>query len=180
MKKDSMLAKLIGSFSPEAAEAVASDATMAVQVEFDAFKTATEANTTELSTALTAAMSAVAEADTKVAELTAQLAALTAQMSEFKAQAVAAKLTARKEKLVAAVGTARADALMDSTQGVDDVAFETVVSALTLSSSLESKTKLFVEQGADAQADASKTVAVESETMKIVKQRVAAGLHTTA
>lgn len=180
MKKDSMLAKLIGSFSPEAAEAVASDATMAVQAEFDAFKAAAQAETTELSTALTTALTAVAEADGKVAELTTQLATLTTQLSVFTAQVQAAKLAARKEKLVAAVGTERADALMESTQGVDDASFETVVSALTLSTSLESQSNMFVEKGADAQADASKTVAVESETMKIVKQRVAAGLHTTA
>lgn len=178
MKKDSMLAKLIGSFSPEAAEAVASDATMAVQAEFDAFKATAQAETTELSTALTAALTAVAEADGKVAEALAKVGALEAQLSEFKVQAEAARLAVRKEKLVAAVGTARADALMESTQAVDDTAFETVLSALTLSTSLESKSKLFTEQGADAQADASKTVTVESETMKIVKQRVAAGLHT--
>jgi len=180
MKKDSMLAKLIGSFSPEAAEAVASDATAAVQAELAAFKATAEAETTELSTALTTALSAVAEADSKVAELSTQLAALTAQLSEFKEQAATAKLAARKEKLVAAVGTKRADALMESTQGVDDAAFETVVSALSLSASLEEKTKMFTEQGADAQADATKTVVEESATMKIVRQRVAAGLHTTA
>lgn len=173
-----MLAKLIGSFSPEAAEAVASDATMAVQAEFDAFKATTAVETTELSTALSAALTAVAEADGKVAEAVAKAAALEAQLAEFKTQAEAARLTARKDKLVAAVGTARADALMTATQGTDDTAFEAVISALTVSASLEGKTKLFVEQGADAQADASKTVPVESETMKIVKQRVAAGLHT--
>lgn len=185
MKNDSMLAKLLGQFgaAPETKEGfVASDVHAALQTELDAFKATAVAEATELSTALTTALTAVAAADAKVAEAEAQVAALTTQLADFKTQAEAAKLTARKEKIVAAVGTERADALMEATKDTPDASFEAVVAALTVSTALEAKSKMFTAQGADGtQADAGQTAdAVESETMKIVKARVAAGLHTAA
>jgi hypothetical protein len=182
MKKDSMLAKLIGSVVGVAPEAtvVASEATAALQAEFEAFKAEASATQLELSEALTKALAAVGEADTAVAAAQAQVADLTAQLATFKEQVEAARLAARKEKIEAAVGTDRADALMESTKDVPDASFEAVVAALKVSADLEGKSKMFTAQGADGTQPDAPALVAESETMKIVKQRVKAGLHTAA
>jgi GTP cyclohydrolase III len=66
------------------------------------------------------------------------------------------KLAARKEKVVASLGTERADALLKVTEGMDDAAFEAVVSALGVSAAVEAASPLFKEVGVDAKADATK------------------------
>jgi len=179
MKKDSMLAKLLGSFGAEPADAtaVASEATATLQAEFDAFKATAEANAAELSSALEKALTAVSNADQAVADAQAQVAALTAELASFKEQAEAKRLAERKKKIVEAIGTARADAVMESLKNNDDATFESMLAVLKISVDTESQSKMFTAQGADgAQADATQTE--ESETMRIVKARVAAGLHT--
>jgi hypothetical protein len=45
-------------------------------------------------------------------------------------EAAALKLTARKEKVVASLGTERAEALLRATEGMDDAAFEAVLPPL--------------------------------------------------
>lgn len=100
----------------------------------------------------------------------AALNALTAEKAELAAKAEAAKFVARKEKVVSAIGTEKADGLMLATQGLDDVAFDAVVSALAGSVDVEASTNLFKEVGVSANADTTKIVD-ESPEMKILKQK---------
>jgi hypothetical protein len=100
----------------------------------------------------------------------AALNALTAEKAERAAKAEAAKFVARKEKVVSAIGTAKADGLMLATQGLDDAAFDAVVSALAGSVDVEASTGLFKEVGVSATADTTKIVD-ESPEMKILKQK---------
>jgi hypothetical protein len=111
-----------------------------------------------------------------IAELTKQLedtnAALNALQAEKDAavkEALAAKMEARKEKIVATLGTERADALLKATEGMDDAAFEAVASALGVSAEVESQSPLFKETGVDATVDAAKIV--ETAEMKILREK---------
>lgn len=130
-----------------------------------------------LDTALAALTGDLATAVASLAEMTinfeaAQTAlnALTAEKAEMAVKAQAAKFTARKEKVVMAIGTEKADGLMLATQELDDAAFGAVVSALAGSVEVEAKTGLFQEVGVSASADTTKIVA-ESPEMKILKQK---------
>jgi len=96
--------------------------------------------------------------------------ALTAEKAEMAVKAETAKFAARKEKVVLAIGTAKADGLMLATQGLDDAAFEAVVSALAGSVDAEASTNLFTEVGVAAAADTTKIVN-ESPEMSIIKQK---------
>jgi hypothetical protein len=113
----------------------------------------------------------LANAETQIAELTTQLAATTAEKESVSQklevataalvevervkqaaieEAKAAKLAARKEKVVAAIGTEKAQGLLSATEELDDAAFGAVVSALVGSVEAEAKTGLFNEVGVDA------------------------------
>ena len=96
--------------------------------------------------------------------------ALTAEKAESAVKAEAAKYTARKEKVVLAIGTAKADGLMLATQGLDDVSFDAVVSALAGSVDVEASKGLFAEVGVSASADTTK-IDEESSVMKLIKQQ---------
>lgn len=127
----------------------------------------------ELGVQLETAQTALAEMAGKYEAAQAQLAAIAAEKAELVANAAAAKLAARKEKIVAAIGTEKADALMEATDALDDAQFNAVVSAMAGSVEAEAKTDLFKEVGVTAEADASK-VNEESAEMKILKQKYAA------
>jgi hypothetical protein len=111
----------------------------------------------------------LAEVSAKLEAAHAELAAIAAEKAELVATAAAAKLAARKEKIVAAIGTEKADALMVATGSLDDAAFEAVVSAMTGSMDAEAKSSLFTEVGVTAEADAAKVVE-ESAEMRILKK----------
>jgi hypothetical protein len=106
-----------------------------------------------------------------VATLTTALEAVVAEKAEMIAAAGITKMTARKEKVVAAIGELKADALMMATGGLDDAAFEAVVSALAGSVEAEAATDMFKEVGASATADVSKVVAGESAEMRLLKAK---------
>lgn len=178
--KDTMLSRLLKSIgaTPEAASEVAPADLAALQTEFDAFKAQAQADQAELSTALETAVNAVKEADAKVAELTAAAEALQAELTQLKAaqaeaeaKAVAQKQAARKAKIVAAVGTAKADSLMEATSGMEDAAFDAVLSAMTGAVASEAKSQMFTEVGATADVDPSKTPAAESKEAQILRQK---------
>lgn len=176
MKQNTMLSRLMAKLG--AVEPVSADVE-ALQADFEAFKTKSEAalaevsaQLTEASTALETAVNAVAEADAKVAELEAKLAAANAEKVAAEVAAAEKRLLARKEKIEAAVGTSNADALMAATQSLDDAAFDAVVSALNMSVDNESKSGMFSEVGAAAQADAAKVE--ESPEMKILREKYSA------
>lgn len=117
----------------------------AIREELEAFKA--EAN------------ALVAQADAEKAELKNQIEALLADKAEMVAQAKAAKLSARKEKVIEMIGTERADALMTATAEMDDAGFTAVLTAMSIATETEEKGKMFTEQGVDAEADATKVVA---------------------
>lgn len=176
--KQTMLSSLLAGmgFKPAAApaDAVASDAAVAeLQSQFEAFKLESESQITELSTALATAVKAVEAADARVAELQALVDAAEAEKAEAAVKAAEAKTAARKEKIVAAVGTVRAEAVAAATEGLADAAFDAVLSAMTLSVEAEATSPLFTEAGVTAEADAA-TVAnavVESAEMKILRTK---------
>lgn len=160
-----------------AGQVIALAAHEALQTEFAEFKTTAEAAIAGLTAEKEAGIAALADAQAALAEATAQLetlkefaAAAEAEKARLVAEAEALRLNTRKEKITAAVGTERADALMAATQALDDAAFDAIVSAMNLSVVAEAKTDLFVEQGAAAEADAAKTID-ESPEMKILKAK---------
>jgi hypothetical protein len=83
------------------------------------------------------------------------------------------KFAARKEKVVAAVGTAKADPLMAATETLDDAAFEAVMGALSASADTESNSKMFQEKGVTVEVVASQ-VTEESAEMKMLKKKYGA------
>lgn len=141
-----------------------------VQAEIEKLQAQVDAVTAEFGAKLEEAAAALAEMTAKFEAAQAELATLAAEKAEMVANARAVKLAARKEKVVAAIGTEKADGLMLATEGLDDAAFEAVVSALAGSVDAEAKTELFSEVGVAAEADAAKVVE-ESEEMKLLKQK---------
>jgi hypothetical protein len=147
----------------------AEDVTVAVQAavaelqgQFDEFKQNAEAAMAEAAEKITGLQAELTEAK-------AALDAADAAKAEAEATALAARAKARKEKVVAAIGTERADALLAVTEGMDDAAFEAVVGALGASTETEAAKPLFNEVGADGGADAAKVE--ESPEMKILRAK---------
>ena len=142
---------------------------VATTVEMVADASATELSlmraTVEANVAALAAMTISYEA------AQAALNALTAEKAELAVKAEAAKYTARKEKVVSAIGASeKSEALMLATQDLSDASFDAVVKALAGSVDAEASTGLFAEVGVSAVADTTKIVA-ESPEMKILKQK---------
>jgi predicted RNase H-like HicB family nuclease len=125
---------------------------------------------------MTAAMQAGATAlEAMTAKYEAAMTALTvfeADKAKMVADALEVKMNARKEQIVLAVGTSKADGLMLATENLDDTAFNAVVSALTGSVDSQEDTKLFKEVGVAAQADPSKVAEISAE-MKLLKAKYA-------
>ena len=93
-----------------------------------------------------------AELNNKYTEAAAKLAEVEAAKASLVAEAAAAKLAARKEKLEMAVGDVKAAALLTTLEGLDDSAFSLVVESMTVNLDAESKSALFVESGVTAEA----------------------------
>ena len=165
--------------TPAVVEAVAPESTetltlvvdaSAVETELSVMRAAMEAGITKMGAELATAVAALAEMTVNFEAAQAALNALTAEKAELAVKAEAAKFTARKEKVVLAIGTEKADGLMLATQGLDDASFDAVVSALAGSVDAEASKGLFAEVGVSASADTTKIVA-ESPEMKILKQK---------
>lgn len=170
--KQSMLATLVRKISGE--QAAAPEAVASLQAEFDAFRAEASAQHAELSAALETALSAVKEADTRVAELTAAAEAAQAELAAMVNAAAEAKATARKNKIVAVVGTERADALFAATSNLDDAAFDNVVGALVVAGDTEARSKLFTEVGAAGETSPAQAAAeTESAEMRILREKYA-------
>lgn len=93
-----------------------------------------------------------AELNNKYTEAAAKLAEVEAAKASLVADAAAAKLAARKEKLELAVGDIKAAALLTTLEGLDDSAFSLVVDSMTVNLDAEAKSALFVEAGVTAEA----------------------------
>lgn len=146
----------------------------ALQAEFNEFKETAEALMAAAEEREAELAAKLEEANAKLAEVAEAVAAAEAAKAQAEADALAAveaalaaKLAARKDKLIAAVGTERADALL--ALEMDDAAFEAVVAALGVSAAVEAASPLFNEAGVDAQADAAQVV--ESAEMRILKAK---------
>ena len=144
--------------------------TSEIQAELDAIKTQFEAATNELTAKLEEATAALADATGKLEAAEAAKTAAEAKVAELVAAEAARKLAARKEAIVAAIGTDKADALMAATEGLDDAQFTAVVSAMAGKVDAEAQSPLFKEVGVTAEADAAKVVE-ESAEMKLLKQK---------
>jgi len=170
--------KKLGFTSPTVEAAVETIEELALVVDETTIATELSVMGSPLDTALTALTGDLATAVASLAAMTinfevaqAALNALTAEKAELAVKAQAAKFTARKEKVVMAIGTSeKSEALMLATQGLDDVAFAAVVDALAGSVDAEAKTGLFTEVGVAGSPDATKIV-VESKEMTLIKKK---------
>lgn len=140
-----------------------------LRAEFDSYKETAEAMVAQAEEQAASLSAQLAEANAKLNAATEALTVAAAEKAAAEAEALAQKLAARKEKVVAAIGTERADALLKVTENMDDAAFEAVVSALGVSAETEANSALFKEVGASGEADASQVV--ESAEMRILKQK---------
>lgn len=102
--------------------------------------------------ALATLQASFAELNEKYTEAAAKLAEVEAAKASLVAEAAAAKLAARKEKLELAVGDIKAAALLTTLEGLDDSAFSLVVDSMTVNLDAEAKSALFVEAGVTAEA----------------------------
>lgn len=172
MKPDSALAVFLSRFKAEKGIPETNEALTALQTEFDAFKASTQENIAELTEALQVALLSVEATEKQRDELAAKLAEIETAKAQSEADAAAAKANARKEKIVAAVGTDRADAVFQATESLADSAFEAVLAAMTAASVAEAKSAMFSETGVSAEADASVADA-PSQEMQILRQKYA-------
>lgn len=176
MKEKTMLSKLLAGISSKPAQVaeVAEVAESALSVEFSAYKESAEKQVLELTAAVTQAAS-------KIEELQAALELATASLASEREVAKATKLAVRKEKIAAAVGDERVDALMAATASMDDAGFNSIVDALTLSVDAESKSKMFTEQGATVSASAVEVNQdADGAVMAALKQMLAKGLSASS
>lgn len=132
-------------------------------------QTQVEAVKSSFASQLAEAAEALAMMTSKYEAAEAALATLAAEKVATEVAAKAAKLTARKAQVEAAIGTDKAAGLMLATEGLDDASFEAIVTALAGSVDAEAQSTLFQEIGATGVVDAAKIVA-ESPEMKILKQ----------
>lgn len=115
--------------------------------------------------------SALAEMAEKVAKAEAAMLKTEAAKATLVAEAKAKQAAARKEKVMAAIGeNDKATKLLAATEGMEDAAFEAVVSALAGSIEQEAKSEMFKDVGVDAKADASKTIE-KSAVMKALEDK---------
>lgn len=146
--------------TPNANEALLADLAAKVAEQGDALAVATAA-----------AAAAVAElADTKAA-----LAAFVEVQEKAEAEALASKLAARKDAIVAALGTDRADAFMAATAAMPDAQFHTVMAAMAVASTNEASQPEFKEVGVEGKADMAKVEAdaASNGTMDYLKSKYA-------
>jgi hypothetical protein len=147
------LKRLFGGPTPAEAESKKEDVTMTIEdVKPDATVDASANTVATLTASLEAVTTELASANAKIAELTALVDAATAFKAAAEREAAELKATARKEKLVAAVGTEKADALMAATASMDDTAFGTLVAAMTTTLTVEAAQPTFREVGVEGEA----------------------------
>jgi len=156
--------------TPEASEEVATtgdlpeqekEETMSVE-QTQVIELAThEAVLAQLS-ALTAEMESVkAAAEAMKAEYEEKLSAYAAAEEQAKADALAAKLEARRKEVEAQMGTEKAAAFMAPTEGMDDAKVESFLQIFATNAIAEAKSEMFNEVGVETKADAKDEPKVE-------------------
>ena len=157
--------------TPAKAETVKEEVNMTTNVADTVAKT-DPADMATLLASFEAMTSQLAESQSKVAELTTALSMFAEQKAAAEALAAAAKLAARKEKVVMAVGTVKADALMAAMTEMSDGTFDAVLSAMATTVKAEANSPMFKEVGVEGSADPAKLEAEASNgTMQYLKSQ---------
>jgi len=135
-------------------------------------------NTAELASAQVALASqteAFSDLQAKLAELSSKfeqaqlaLAENEAAKAALQAEQLAVKMQSRKEKVESLIGTVKAPALLSATESLDDITFETIVTAMQGAVEKEGKSELFTEMGASVETEAD----IESPIAKALKARL--------
>jgi hypothetical protein len=125
---------------------------------------------TEQSAQLDAAVAKSTALEDKVKSLEAQLTQFAEQKVAAEAEAKKVKMDARLASLSKEVGDERAAKVLAATEGLDDVAFEAIASALKMSADNEANSTLFTEQGGEGEVSAD-ALSAESAEMKILKEK---------
>lgn len=175
MKPDSTLARLLKGWGAAPAEAVAPEALAELQAQFDAFKAEAAADVADLSAKLTEALDAMKSLEAERDSMSAKLKEAADAAAKMAADAAAAKLAARKEKITAAVGTARADAVFAAVEGMEDAQFEAVLSVMSAAGTAEAQSAMFTEQGASVEVDPVAASEGVSKEMQILRAKYGAG-----
>lgn len=126
-----------------------------MSVEMAAELTELKASFAQVSEALATMTTQFEDATAKLEAANAALAAVAAEKEAVEAAAKQAKMDARMSKLVEAVGDVQASALMTATEGMEDAAFEKIVTALSVNIDKEANSEMFNETGVDAQPKAA-------------------------
>ena len=140
-----------------------------LQTEFASFKTDANALLETADAAHAETKQALEQALAQIEELKQFADVVVAEKAVAAEKAEALCLAARQEKITAAVGDARAPALMAATSSMDDIAFDAIVSALKVTGEAEAESALFKEVGAAAEVDAAKIVETNG-TLRLLKQ----------
>ena len=119
---------------------------------------------------LVASQSQFAELTAKFEAAQTQLADIAAAKAALEVEAKQAKLTARKEKVEASIGTANAAAVLAATEGLEDAQFEAIVGAMAKSFETEASSNMFTETGVAAEA----AVVEDADPVKSLAAKVAA------
>ena len=169
------LAQSLQNVAASTAQAISQEGTMTTQ-EGQA-NLAADNTTAELVAQLEVATVSLAAAQDTIANLTAEYATVKAAMTSLAAEkaalladAEAAKFAARKDKVVATVGTAKADAIMAATAVLDDASFNAVVSAFAASFEQEKNSAMFNEVGVNLEV----APADEEDVAKRIAAKMAA------
>lgn len=150
------------------------------QVETSAEVAELTASVTSLTSQLDASVNLVNELTTKVEELSASLEAANAIVAKAEAEkneiienVFNQKMNARKERIVASVGTAKADTLFEATKSLADTEFDAVVGAVENTFKTEASSEMFEEVGASAEVVVA-NVEEKSALEKALKQKYSA------
>lgn len=156
--------------SEEMKENPSQASTPAVDKELAAQLTQAQATLATQSEELAALTKMVGELSAKFEQTNAALEASEATKAALVAEATAKRLATRKEAIVAAVGTSKADSLMAATESLDDTQFNAIVGAMAASFEAEAKSKMFTEAGVAAEAVVAEVDPVEKLAAKVAAQ----------
>lgn len=166
-------------FNTASAEQVKEEVTMTTK-EGQPDMAAEDTKTAELAALLESVTTTLSATQSKLTEMSAlyevaqaALAASDAAKEQLVVDAKQVRLAARKEAIVASIGSAKADALLAATDALDDTAFNAVVGAMANSFETEASSALFSEVGVAAKTDASAVVTEpeESQEAKMLKAK---------
>lgn len=134
--------------------------------------TASLSEANETITSLTASLKDVTEANS---QMKSALEVAETAKQESAAQAKAAVMAARKEKLEAILGTDGAAPVLASLENADDTTFNTMYAAFTANRDVEANSKMFKEEGVTGE---SKAPVAEADTATRLAAKIAAQYKT--